>query len=394
MIDFSIPPELETVRQRVTAFMDEFVYPNEAQIVEDEGLPVELERDLQGRVKAAGLWAPHLPREWGGMGIGFIGQALVNEIVGRSVIAPRLFGNAAPDAGNAELLIISATAEQKEKYLRPLADGHVRSCFAMTEPEVSGSDPTGLRTTAVREGDEWVINGHKWFTSGAIGSAFAIVMAVTEPDADSHGRASMILVPTETPGFNIVRSVPVMGNGGVGGHCEVRFENCRVPVGNLLGQAGQGFKLAQARLGPGRIQHCMRWVGVAQRSFEMMCAYSLKRESFGEPIARKQTVQNWIADSAAEINAARQMTLHAAWKMDRGDDARVEISLIKFFGARVMCDVIDRAIQVHGALGYSKDTPLEMFYRDARAARIYDGPDEVHRQAVAQRILKTFSRDE
>ncbi len=394
MIDFSIPPELETVRQRVTAFMDEFVYPNEAQIVEDEGLPVELERDLQGRVKAAGLWAPHLPHEWGGMGIGFIGQALVNEIVGRSVIAPRLFGNAAPDAGNAELLIISATTEQKEKYLRPLADGHVRSCFAMTEPEVSGSDPTGLRTTAVREGDEWVINGHKWFTSGAIGSAFAIVMAVTEPDADSHGRASMILVPTETPGFNIVRSVPVMGNGGVGGHCEVRFENCRVPVGNLLGQAGQGFKLAQARLGPGRIQHCMRWVGVAQRSFEMMCAYSLKRESFGEPIARKQTVQNWIADSAAEINAARLMTLHAAWKMDRGDDARVEISLIKFFGARVMCDVIDRAIQVHGALGYSKDTPLEMFYRDARAARIYDGPDEVHRQAVAQRILKTFSHDE
>jgi alkylation response protein AidB-like acyl-CoA dehydrogenase len=393
MIDFSIPPELENARQRVTAFMGQYVYPSEAQIIEDEGLPVELERELQARVKADGLWAPHLGRQWGGMGIGFIGQALVNEIIGRSVVGPRIFGNAAPDAGNAELLIISATPEQKEQYLKPLAAGDVRSCFAMTEPEVSGSDPTGLQTTAIRDGSDWVINGHKWFTSGAIGSAFAIVMAVTDPSAAAHARASMILVPTDTPGFEIVRSVPVMGSGGVGGHCEVRFENCRVPFGNLLGEAGQGFKLAQARLGPGRIQHCMRWVGVAQRSFEMMCAYALKRKSFGEPLAKKQTVQNWIADSAAEINAARLMTLNAAWKMDRGDDARVEISLIKFYGARVMCDVVDRAIQVHGALGYSKDTPLEMFYRDARAARIYDGPDEVHRQTVAQRILKTFASE-
>jgi alkylation response protein AidB-like acyl-CoA dehydrogenase len=393
MIDFSVPPELEATRQRVTAFMEQYVYPNEDKMVEDEGLPAELERDLQAKVKAQGLWSPHLPQEWGGMGIGFIGQALVNEIIGRSVIAPRLFGNAAPDAGNAELLIISATEEQKEKYLQPLATGEVRSCFAMTEPEVAGSDPTGLRTTAVRDENEWVINGHKWFISGAIGSAFAIVMAVTDPAADSHQRASMILVTTNTPGFNIVRAVPVMGSGGVGGHCEIRLDDCRVPVGNLLGEEGQGFKLAQARLGPGRIQHCMRWIGAAQRSFEMMCRYALERQSFGEPLGKKQTVQNWIADSAAEINAARLMTLNAAWKLDRGDDARVEISLIKFFGARVLHDVIDRAIQVHGALGYSKDTPLEMFYRDARAARIYDGPDEVHRQVVAQRILKTFERE-
>jgi alkylation response protein AidB-like acyl-CoA dehydrogenase len=393
MIDFSISPELEATRQRTTAFMDEFVYSNESKLVEDEGLPADLEMELQRQVKALGLWAPNLPREWGGMGIGYIGQALVNEIVGRSVIAPRLFGNAAPDAGNAELLLIAATPEQKQKYLRPLAAGEVRSCFAMTEPEVSGSDPTGLRTTAIRDGNDWVINGHKWFTSGAIGSAFAIVMAVTDTAANSHLRASMILVPTDTPGFNIVRAVPVMGSGGIGGHCEIRFEDCRVPVTNLLGESGEGFKLAQARLGPGRIQHCMRWIGAAQRSFEMMCSYSLKRQSFGEPLAKKQTVQNWIADSAAEINAARLMTLNAAWKLDCGDDARVEISLIKFFGARVLHDVIDRAIQVHGALGYSKDTPLEMFYRDARAARIYDGPDEVHRQVVAQRILKTFTRD-
>jgi acyl-CoA dehydrogenase len=393
MIDFTIPPELLAARQGVAAFMDQHVYPNENQIVEDEGIPIELERELQEKVKAQGLCAPHLPKEWGGMGIGFIGQALVNEIIGRSVIGPRIFGNAAPDAGNAELLLIAATPEQKEQYLRPLASGEVRSCFAMTEPEVSGSDPTGLRTSATREGDEWVINGHKWFISGAIGSAFAIVMAVTDGNADPYSRASMILVPTNTAGFNIIRAVGVMGSGGVGGHCEIRFENCRVAAGNLLGEKGKGFKLAQARLGPGRIQHCMRWVGAAQRSFEMMCRYSLKRESFGEPLAKKQTIQNWIADSAAEINAARLMTLNAAWKMDRGEDARVEISLIKFYGARVLNDVIDRAIQVHGALGYSKDTPLEMFYRDARAARIYDGPDEVHRQVVAQRILQSFKNE-
>ncbi len=390
MIDFTPPPELETARQAVADFMDEYVYPNEKLIVEDEGIPEEIERELQNKVKALGLWAPHLPKSWGGMGIGFIGQALVNEIIGRSVIGPRIFGNAAPDAGNAELLHIAATPEQKEQYLRPLALGEVRSCFAMTEPEVAGSDPTGLMTTAVRDGDAWVINGHKWFISGAIGSAFAIVMAVTDSAASSHGRASMILVPTKTPGFVIVRAIGVMGSGGVGGHCEIRFENCRVPSGNLLGTGGEGFKLAQARLGPGRIQHCMRWIGAAQRSFEMMCSYALKRESFGEPLAKKQTIQNWIADSAAEINAARLMTLEAAWKMDQGDSARVEISLIKFFAARVLNDVIDRAIQTHGALGYSKDTPLEMFYRDARAARIYDGPDEVHRQVVAQRILQQF----
>ena len=393
MIDFSVSPEFEEIRARITAFMEAHVYNNEGKLIEHEGLPGELEYELQQKVKQAGLWAPNLPREWGGMGIGYVGQALANEIIGRSIIAPRLFGSAAPDAGNAELLIVAANAEQMQKYLRPLAAGEIRSCFAMTEPEVSGSDPTGLRTTAEREGKEWLINGHKWFISGAIGAAFAIVMAVTDTSAEPRRRASMIIVPADTPGFKIVRAVGVMGSGGVGGHCEIRFENCRVPLGNLLGKEGEGFRLAQARLGPGRIQHCMRWVGTAQRSFEMMCRYSLRRQSFGEPLASKQTVQNWIADSAAEINAARLMTLHAAWKLDRGEDARSEISLIKFYGARVLHDVIDRAIQVHGALGYSKDTPLETFYRDARAARIYDGPDEVHRMVVAQRILKQFRHE-
>ncbi len=305
MIDFSISPELEDIRRRITALMDEYVYQNEDKVIEHEGLPVDLERELQQKVKDARLWAPNLPKQWGGMGIGYVGQALVNEIIGRSVIAPRVFGSAAPDAGNAELLIIAANEAQQERYLRPLAAGDVRSCFAMTEPEVSGSDPTGLRTTAVRKGSEWVINGHKWFISGAIGSAFAIVMAVTDASAEPRKRASMIIVPAETAGFEIIRAVGVMGSGGVGGHCEIRFENCRVPAENLLGKVGEGFKLAQARLGPGRIQHCMRWLGAAERSFEMMCRYALERESFGEPLANKQTVQNWIADSAAEINAAR-----------------------------------------------------------------------------------------
>ena len=273
--------------------------------------------------------------------------------------------------------------------MKPLVSGGVRSCFSMTEPEVSGADPTGLRTRAVRDGDEWVINGHKWFTSGAIGASFAIVMCVTDPDAPQHERMSQIIVPTDTPGFNIIRPVPVMGETD-GAHCEIRYEDVRVPVTNTLGEPGDGFRIAQKRLGPGRIHHCMRWLGQMQRAFELMCTYALKRETFGSTLAEKQTVQNWIADSAAEIQACRLLTMHAASKIDEGTEARVEISLIKFFGAKVLHNVIDRAIQTHGARGVSGDTPLESMYRNARAARIYDGPDEVHRMVVARRILRAF----
>jgi len=273
----------------------------------------------------------------------------------------------------------------------PNVNGDVRSCFSMTEPEVSGADPTGLRTTAVLDGDEWVINGHKWFTSGAIGAAFAIVMAQTEPDAPTpHDRFSMIIVPLPRPGVTI-RPVRTMGHTFVGGgHCEVRYENCRVPRGNLLGARGAGFKLAQARLGPGRIQHCMRWLGVAGRAMDLMCRHVVGREAFGGPLAEKQTVQNWIADSRAEMEAARLLTLQAAWKMDQKLDWRLDVSLIKFFGAKVLHDVIDRAVQAHGAMGISDELPLESFYREARAARIYDGPDEVHRMVVARRILREY----
>jgi alkylation response protein AidB-like acyl-CoA dehydrogenase len=390
MIDFSLSPEIEQIRTLITNFMEKYVYPAEREIGEDGFLPAPLRKSLQARVKELGLWAPHMPEEVGGMGIGVVGLALVNELIGRSPIGPIVFGCQAPDAGNCEILHLYGTEEQKKNYLRPNVAGEIRSCFSMTEPEVSGADPTNLQTTAVLEEDQWVINGHKWFTSGAIGAAFAIVMAKTESNAAPHKRFSMILVPTDTPGFNLIRPVPVMGHVRGGGHCEIRYENCRVPARNLLGPRGEGFRIAQARLGPGRIQHCMRWLGVAQRSFELMCRHVLQREAFGGKLSEKQTIQNWIADSKAEMDAARLMTLHAAWKMDQKLDARVEISLIKFFGARVLHNVIDRAIQAHGALGISGETPLEMFYRDARAARLYDGPDEVHRMVVARRILREF----
>ncbi len=264
----------------------------------------------------------------------------------------------------------------------------------MTEPEVPGSDPTTLRTTARRDGDEWVIDGHKWFSSGADGAAFGIVMAVTDPDAEPHRRASQILVPADTPGVEIVRPIPVMGHAGSGWstHCEVWYRDVRVPVANTLGEPGDGFRIAQKRLGPGRIHHVMRWLGQMQRAFELLCSYSLEREAFGSRLADKQTVQNWIADSAAAIHACRLMTLDAAHKIDEGDEARVEVSVIKFYAAQALHDVIDRAIQVHGARGLTDETPLAAMYATARAARIYDGPDEVHRMVVSRRILKEFEK--
>ena len=389
MIDFTLSPEIKELRRKAKSFVDEQVIPNEGVLSEHGPEAVALMQDLQAQTKAMGMWAMFIGPEAGGSGTGFLPYAFVNEILGRSPFAPRAFGSAAPDTGNAEILHQFGTPQQQETWMKPLIAGEIRSCFSMTEPEVSGADPTGLRTRAVRDGDEWVINGHKWFTSGAIGARFAIVMAVTDPDAESHRRMSQIIVPTDTPGFNIIRPVPVMGETD-GAHCEIRYEDVRVPVTNTLGEVGDGFRIAQKRLGPGRIHHCMRWLGQMQRAFEIMCRYSLQREVFGGLLSEKQTIQNWIADSAAEIQACRLLTMHAAHKIDSGDEARVEISIIKFFGAKVLHDVIDRAIQTHGARGVSGDTPLESMYRNARAARIYDGPDEVHRMVVARRILREF----
>jgi alkylation response protein AidB-like acyl-CoA dehydrogenase len=385
-------PEVRELRGRVRAFMDEHIYPNEPVFDREDEDAEALVKDLRAEVKAAGLWAPHIGPEAGGSGRGFVPYAFLNELIGRSVWAPLVFGCQAPDAGNAEILNLFGTPEQRERWLRPLVAGDVRSFFSMTEPEVSGSDPTGLRTTAVRDGDDWVIEGHKWFSSGAEGAAFAIVMAVTDPEAPPHRRMSQIIVPAATPGVEIVRAIPVMGHRGRGWstHCEVRYRGVRVPLANAVGEPGDGFRIAQKRLGPGRIHHVMRWLGQMQRAFELMCAYALRREVFGGPLAAKQTVQNWIADSAAEIQACRLLTLDAAERIDGGDEARVEVSVIKFFAARVLNDVIDRAVQAHGALGLTDQTPLARMYADARAARLYDGPDEVHRMVVSRRVLKAF----
>jgi acyl-CoA dehydrogenase len=383
--------EIEELRARYRSFMDELVYPNERGLASDDA---DLIASLRAKAKEAGLWAPHVPPEAGGTGRGFLAYAHLNEEIGRSTYAQLVFGCQAPDAGNAEILHLFGTDEQKEQWLRPLVSGAIRSFFSMTEPEVPGSDPTTLRTTARREGDEWVIDGHKWFSSGADGAAFGIVMAVTDSAAEPHARASQIIVPADTPGVEIARPIPVMGHAGRGWstHCEVWYRGVRVPVANTLGEPGDGFRIAQKRLGPGRIHHVMRWLGQMQRAFELLCTYSLEREAFGSRLADKQTVQNWIADSAAEIHACRLMTLDAAHKIDEGDEARVEVSVIKYYAAGVLHDVIDRAIQVHGARGLTDETPLAEMYANARAARIYDGPDEVHRMVVSRRILKEFER--
>ena len=388
----SRPAPTERLEQ-ARAFMNDRVLPNERLLDREDDEAELLVRSLQDEVRALGLWAPHVPPEAGGTGTGFLDYAHLNEHIGRTVWGQLVFGCQAPDAGNAEILHLFGTDDQKERWLRPLVAGRVRSFFSMTEPEVPGSDPTTLRTRAVRDGGDWVIDGHKWFSSGAQGAAFGIVMAVTDPDADPHARATQIIVPADTPGVDGVRPITVMGHTGRGWttHCEVRYTNVRVPVENTLGGEGAGFLIAQKRLGPGRIHHVMRWLGQMQRAFELMCAYSLERVTFGEPLARKQTVQNWIADSYAEIQACRLMTLEAARKIDAGDEARVEVSAIKFFAAKVLGDVIDRAIQVHGARGLTDETPLAHMAMQARGGRIYDGPDEVHRQVVAKRILKAFA---
>ena len=373
--------------------MEEHVYPNEQAFAREDDAADALVAGLRQEAKDAGLWAPHLPPEAGGSGSGFLEYAYLNEEIGRSMYAQLIFGCQAPDAGNGEILHLFGTEQQKKQFLEPLVSGATRSFFGMTEPEVSGSDPTGLRSRAARDGDEWVINAHKWFSSGADGAGFGIVMVVTDPDADPHRRASMILVPTDTPGYELVRKIPVMGHEGRGWgtHCETRFTDVRVPVENVLGEPGDGFRIAQKRLGPGRIHHVMRWLGQMQRAFDLMCSYSLERKTFGEPLADKQTIQNWIAESAAEIQACRLLTMQAAQRIDDGDEARVEVSALKFYAAKVLNDVIDRALQVHGGLGMTEDTPLASMWRQARAGRIYDGPDEVHKMVVARRILRAYA---
>ncbi|HEX8649342.1 MAG TPA: acyl-CoA dehydrogenase family protein [Pyrinomonadaceae bacterium] len=392
--------KLQTILSRLREFLIAEAYPLEREFLSRpfrDLLPVLQTKREQ--VKALGLWTPHLPREYGGLSLSLSEFAHVSEELGRTPIGHYLFNCQAPDIGNMEVLMAHATPAQKELYLWPLIRGHVRSCFSMTEPEHPGSNPTWMSTTAVRDGDDYVINGHKWFTSSADGAQFAIVMAMTDAEAaNPYRRASQIIVPLNTEGFKLVRNISVMGDEGsdYASHAEVRYENCRVPRENLLGVEGDGFRIAQERLGPGRIHHCMRWIGICERAFDLMCRYAAQRElSPGKLLGSRQNVQEWIAESRAETSAARLLVLHTAERIDRegAQAAREDISLIKFFVAGIMQRVLDRAIQVHGALGMTDDTVLAYWYRHERAARIYDGPDEVHKTVVARSVLRKYGLD-
>jgi len=392
-MDFSIPTHLVPVLERIDRLMAEHVIPAEAEVLRLGFVAADpLLEGLRARVKDAGLWGPQLPKDVGGLGLSLLEHGLVSERLGRSPLGHYVFGAQAPDAGNLEILHKWGTPEQKARWLEPLAAGRIRSCFSMTEPENPGSNPIMLSCTARKDGDDYVIDGHKWFTTSADGAAFAVVMAVTDPDAMPHGRASMIIVPTDTPGFVLERNIPLMGEAGAGwaSHGEIRYTDCRVPQSYRLGPEGAGFLIAQERLGPGRIHHCMRWIGICERVFELMCTRAATRKVDPEKtLATRQIVQAWVAEARAEIDAARMLVLRAAWTIDAQGfhAARDQVSIIKFYVADVMMRLIDRAIQVHGALGITSDTLLAHYYVHERGARIYDGPDEVHKMVVAKRIL-------
>ncbi|MGI8440661.1 MAG: acyl-CoA dehydrogenase family protein [Thermoleophilaceae bacterium] len=396
-MDFAPSDRVTELQERIRAFIDEHVSPVEPTLLEalDEevaaGVPYPAKLvEIRERARAEGLWNLFMPDPFGeGEHLSNLEYGMLCETMGRSSVAPMAFNCAAPDTGNMEILAEHGTEEQKERWLRPLFEGSIRSCFSMTEPDTAGSDPTGLMASARLEGGEWVIDGHKWFTSGALGAEVAIAMVVTDPGAAPHKRASMILVPIEHPGMHLVRPVPVMGHDGGPGHWEIRYENCRVPEANLLGPRGAGFLIAQDRLGPGRIHHCMRALGSAEVALEMMCRRAHEREAGGGPLADKQFIQDFVARSRIEIDGARLMVQHAAWKMDTEGKraARQEISMIKVVAANVQQQVLDRAIQVHGALGVSDDTPLALAWRQGRWLRLADGADEVHKISIARREL-------
>ena len=397
-MNLSPSTEMQEFLRQVTKFINKEVIPLEQ---ETEGLGwaeiAESLEPLRQENRERGWWLPQIEKEYGGMGLSVIEHGLLCAELGRTPFGMYLFNAQAPDAGNMEILIQHGSEAQKQQFLQPLLEGKTRSCFSMTEPEHAGSNPVYMSTKAVRDGDDWVINGHKWFSSAADGAAFLIVMAVTDtsPDANLHSRASMILVPSDTPGFSVARNISVMGHSGDGytRHAEVYYDNVRVPVANTLGGEGHGFAIAQDRLGPGRIHHCMRLMGICERCFEIMCNHVSNRElSPGTTLSSKQFVQAWTAESRAEINAARLMVLDAAWKIETLGkvQARTEISLIKFYCANILNKVIDRALQSLGAAGMTDDFPIAKYYRSERAARIYDGADEVHKLSAAKQILKQY----
>ena len=397
-MDFSVSEKTATMLEMIGEFVDRELLPLEFRFLNEPftHLLSTLEKK-RAAVKQMGLWAPGHPEEYGGMGLGLVDLGLVSEALGRSPLGHFVFGCHAPDAGNVEILHAYGTREQKERWLGPLVAGEIRSCFSMTEPEMPGSNPVMLETTAVADGDDYVIDGQKWYTTAAEGAAFAIVMAVTHPDAPPHRRASMILVPTDTPGFERVRNLNVMGppHEDYFSHAEILYQSCRVPRTNLLGPEGHGFVIAQERLGPGRIHHCMRWLGICRRALELMCRRAAERRIAAERVlADGEIVQAWVAECTAATEAARALTLQTAWKIEQlgWREARADISMIKFLVANTLQTVVDRALQVHGGLGMTDDTPLAFFFRHERAARIYDGPDEVHKLALGRRILRPYRR--
>ena len=397
-MDFDPPVSVRPLLEKIEKFVADHVMPAEAEVME-KGFNDAAARlnDLRAQVKAAGMWGPNLPKDIGGLGLSLVEHGLVSERLGRSPLGHYVFGCQAPDAGNTEILHKYGTPEQKAKWLAPLAAGEIRSCFSMTEPENPGSNPTIMSCTARKDGNDYVIDGHKWFTTAADGAAFAIVMAVTNPDASAHARASMIIVPTDAPGFERVRNIKIMGDPGegYGSHSEIWYRGVRVPQTNRLGPEGAGFLIAQERLGPGRIHHCMRWIGICERVFDTMCTHITRRKIDDEKtLATRQIAQAWVAEARAEINASRLMVLHTAWTIENKgfDRARDEVSTIKFYVADVMLRLVDRAIQLHGALGITSDTILAYYYVHERGARIYDGPDEVHKMVVAKRILARYGR--
>jgi acyl-CoA dehydrogenase len=395
-MDFDPPESVRPLLANIERFVADVVMPAEAEVFERGfGAAAPLLAELRAKCKAEGMWGPQLPKDIGGLGLDLVEHGLVSERLGRSPLGHYVFGAQAPDAGNIEILHKYGTAQQKQRWLEPLARGDIRSCFSMTEPENPGSNPTILSCSARKDGDSYVIDGHKWFTTAADGAAFAIVMAVTNPDAPPHARASMIIVPTDAPGFELVRNIKIMGDAGEGwgSHAEIRYNSVRVPVENRLGPEGAGFLIAQERLGPGRIHHCMRWIGICERVFDTMCRHITRRKIDDEKtLATRQIAQAWVAEARAEIDASRLMVLSAAWTIEKKGFAvaRDQVSLIKFYVADVMLRLVDRAIQMHGALGITSDTVLAHYYVHERGARIYDGPDEVHKMVVAKRILARY----
>ncbi len=392
-MDFSTPPAVKELVDRYRAFCVEELLPIEPEVFKTsfkELLPRL--QPLRNSAKKRGLWGPQIPKEHGGLGLSLVELAFVGEALGGTALGHWSVNFQAPDAGNMELLHLFGTPQQKKAFLEPLAHGDVRSCFAMTEPDRPGSNPTWLETTATKNENQWVINGHKWFTTGADGAAFTIVMATTAEEGKPHERASMILVPMDTKGVTLVRNLPVMGEAGSdwASHAELRFDDVRVPVENILGEERRGFALAQERLGPGRIHHCMRWLGICARAMHLMTRRAVERPVAPfRALGHQQLVQQWIAESAIQIEAARWLVLKTAWAIDKEGTraARDDIAMIKVLVARTLQDVLDRAIQTHGGLGLLDDLPLAWFFRHERAARIYDGPDEVHLTSIAKRLL-------